>query len=113
MHSPEELKLVATATRRMGLLPEFQEEIIHRAIELNHVTVREIMTPRARMFLLGADLPIDLASARIIEEQHSRVPVFDPLPRPGAVAADGSHCGGGVLEGCVAVDAFSRDVAGA
>ncbi len=86
VHSPEELKLVATATRRMGLLPVFQEEIIHRAIELNHVTVREIMTPRARMFLLSADLPVEMASARIVEEQHSRIPVFDPLPRVGAAA---------------------------
>jgi len=34
VHSPEELKLIATATRRMGLLPSFQEEMIHRAIEL-------------------------------------------------------------------------------
>ena len=83
-HSPEELKLMATATRRMGLLPEFQEAIIHRAIELNHVTVREIMTPRARMFLLSADLPVHEASARIIEEQHSRVPVFDPRLRSGS-----------------------------
>ena len=48
MHSPEELKLIATATRRMGLLPAFQEEMIHRAIELNHVMVREIMTPRGQ-----------------------------------------------------------------
>lgn len=86
VHSPEELKLVATATRRMGLLPVFQEEIIHRAIELNHVTVREIMTPRARMFILSADLPIELASAKIVEEQHSRVPVFEPSPRVGAAA---------------------------
>jgi putative hemolysin len=78
VHSPEELKLIATATRRMGLLPVFQEEIIHRAIELNHVTVREIMTPRGKIFSLPADLPIEAASARIIDEQHSRVPVFDP-----------------------------------
>ncbi len=85
-HSPEELKLVATATRRMGLLPSFQEEIIHRAIELTHVTVREIMTPRARMVLLPADLSLERASARIVEEQHSRVPVFDPVSRPDAVA---------------------------
>ncbi len=55
VHSPEELKLIATATRRMGLLPAFQEEIIHRAIELNHVTVREIMTPRGKIFSLPAD----------------------------------------------------------
>src|SRR5260370_21814908 len=78
VHSPEELKLIATATRRMGLLPVFQEEIIHRAIELNHVTVREVMTPRGRIFSLPADLPIEQASARIVAEQHSRVPVYHP-----------------------------------
>jgi CBS domain containing-hemolysin-like protein len=78
VHSPEELKLVATATRRNGLLPAFQEQVIHRAIDLNHVTVREIMTPRGRIFSLPSDMPVDLASARVIEEQHSRVPVYDP-----------------------------------
>ncbi len=78
VHSPEELKLVASATSRSGLLPAFQEQIIHRAIDLNHVTTREIMTPRGRIFCLPADMPVDLASARIIEEQHSRVPVYDP-----------------------------------
>jgi len=77
VHSPEELKLIATATRRMGLLPRFQEEIIHRAIELNHVTVREVMTPRGKIFSLPADMPIERASARIVEEQHSRVPVYE------------------------------------
>jgi len=77
VHSPEELKLIATATRRMGLLPVFQEEIIHRSIELNHVTVREIMTPRGKIFSLPADLPIERASARIVEEQFSRVPVYE------------------------------------
>src|SRR6202051_2684358 len=39
VHSPEELKLIATATRRMGLLPVFQEEIIHRAIEIGRAHV--------------------------------------------------------------------------
>jgi putative hemolysin len=75
VHSPEELKLIATATRRIGLLPAFQEEIIHRAIELSHVTVREVMTPRGKIFSLPAGMSIEEASARIVEEQHSRVPV--------------------------------------
>jgi len=78
VHSPEELKLIATATRRMGLLPVFQEEIIHRAIELNYVVVREIMTPRGKIFSLPADMLVEQASARIVEEQHSRIPVYDP-----------------------------------
>ena len=77
-HSPEELKLLATATRRMGLLPSLQEEMIHRAIELNQVTASEIMTPRGKIFSLAADITLEGASARIVEEQHSRVPVFDP-----------------------------------
>jgi putative hemolysin len=77
-HSPEELKLMATATRRMGLLPPFQEEMIHRAIELNQVVASEIMTPRGKIFSLPANMPLEAASARIVEEQHSRVPVYDP-----------------------------------
>lgn len=82
VHSPEELKLIATATRRMGLLPSFQEEMIHRAIELSHVVVREIMTPRGKIFALPASMPLEQASARIVDEQHTRVPVFDPQQGP-------------------------------
>ena len=70
--------MLATATRRMGLLPPFQEEMIHRAIELNHVVVSEIMTPRGKIFSLPADMALEMASARIVEEQHSRIPVYDP-----------------------------------
>jgi putative hemolysin len=77
-HSPEELKLMATATRRMGLLPAFQEQIIHRALELSAVTTSEIMTPRGKIFSLPGDMMLEQASARIVEEQHSRVPVYDP-----------------------------------
>src|SRR6202051_1242645 len=88
VHSPEELKLIATATRRMGLLPEFQEEIIHRAIELNHVTVREIMTPRGKIFALPADMPIERASGRIVEEQHSRIPVYEVKGDAAGAVAD-------------------------
>ena len=51
VHSPEELKLIATASRRMGLLPAFQESLIHRAVELNNVPTREVMTPPAEDLL--------------------------------------------------------------
>jgi len=102
VHSPEELKLIATATRRMGLLPPFQEEIIHRAIELSHVTVREIMTPRGKIFSLPADMAVERASARIIDEQHSRVPVYDPAGSPHG----GSSAGTDHIIGIV----YSKDV---
>jgi putative hemolysin len=82
VHSPDELKLMATATRRQGLLPPYQESLIHRAVELNTIVAREIMTPRQRIFSLPANMSVEEASARIVEEQHSRVPIFDAAQGP-------------------------------
>ncbi len=77
VHSPEELKLIATAARRMGVLPRLQETLVHRALELDDVTVREIMTPRQKIFSLPANMPLEQASAKVIDHMHSRVPVYD------------------------------------
>ncbi|HZC42597.1 MAG TPA: hemolysin family protein [Acidobacteriaceae bacterium] len=82
VHSPEELKLITTATRRMGMLPEKQELIIHRVLDLDTITVREIMTPRQKIFSLPANLPIAEANARITQIQRSRIPVYDPARGP-------------------------------
>lgn len=82
VHSPEELKLIVTASRRFGLVQAFQEELIHRALELGDVTVREIMVPRPDIFSLPADMRLDEALTRVVEEQHSRIPVYDPLRGP-------------------------------
>jgi CBS domain containing-hemolysin-like protein len=81
-HSPEELKLIATAARRTGVLPRFQETLVHRALELNDVAVREIMTPRQKILSLPADMPVEEASARVIDLAHSRVPVYDEALGP-------------------------------
>ena len=82
VHSPEELKLIATAARRMGLLPHFQETLIHRTLELEDVTVREIMTPRQQIFSLPSKMLVEDASARVIDHMHSRVPVYDEARGP-------------------------------
>lgn len=82
VHSPEELKLLATAARRTGLLPRFQESLIHRALELNDVPVREIMTPRQKIFSLPSNMLIEQASARVVEALHSRIPVYDEARGP-------------------------------
>ncbi len=82
VHSPEELKLIATAARRMGVLPRFQETLVHRALELNAVPVREIMTPRQRILSLPSNMAIEEASAKVIDLQHSRVPVYDETRGP-------------------------------
>jgi putative hemolysin len=82
VHSPEELKMLATAARRMGVLFPFQESLVHRALELDDVPVREIMTPRQRIVSLPSNMRIEDASAKVIEMLHSRVPVYDETRGP-------------------------------
>ncbi|HTT20725.1 MAG TPA: hemolysin family protein [Candidatus Sulfotelmatobacter sp.] len=82
VHSPDELKLIVTASRQFGQIPEFQEEMIHSAIELDSITVREVMVARPDIFSLPSDLQLDEALARVIEHQHSRIPIYDPQRGP-------------------------------
>ena len=82
VHSPEELKLIATAARRMGMLPPYQETLIHRTLEIGDVPIREIMTPRQQIFSLPSNMPIEEASAQVIEHMHSRVPVYNETRGP-------------------------------
>ncbi len=82
VHSPEELKLMVTASRRLGMLPEIQEDMVHRALELGNITVREIMVPRPQIFSLSAEMPVEEAVPRVVEQQYSRIPVFDPQQGP-------------------------------
>src|SRR5215813_13306913 len=82
VHSPDELKLIVTASRQFGQIPEFQEEMIHSAIELDSITVKEVMVARPDIFSLPSDLQLDDALARVVEGQHSRIPVYDPQRGP-------------------------------
>ncbi len=82
VHSAEELKLIATAARRLGLLPQFQEMLIHRAVELDDVPVREIMTPRQKIFSLPSNMLLEDACARVMARHYSRIPVYDETRGP-------------------------------
>jgi CBS domain containing-hemolysin-like protein len=82
VHSPEELKLMVTASRKFGLVPALQEEMINRAIDLENISVREIMVPRPDIFSLPGTMTLDEAVQRVVDEQHSRIPVYDAEKGP-------------------------------
>src|SRR5437899_4748642 len=82
VHSPDELKLIVTASRQFGQIPHVQEEMIHNALELDNITVREVMVPRPDIFALPGDLTLEEALGRIVEEQHSRIPIYAPQRGP-------------------------------
>src|SRR5260370_15779909 len=82
VHSPDELKLIVTAARHSGQLSSAQEEMLLNALELDNIAARQVMVPRTKIFSLPADLNLDEALSRVVEDQHSRIPVYDPQRGP-------------------------------
>ena len=82
VHSSDELKLIVTASRKFGQIPPFQEEMINRDLDLDNINVRQVMIPRPDIFSLPGDLSLDEALSRAVEEQHSRIPIYDPQSGP-------------------------------
>jgi CBS domain containing-hemolysin-like protein len=80
VHTAEELKLIVSTSRGLGYLPEDQEDIIHRVLDLEAVSVREIMVPRHDMVSISIDATLDQVLRTMILEQHSRLPVYEGTP---------------------------------
>jgi putative hemolysin len=79
-HSAEELKLIVTSSRGLGYLPEAQEDMIHRVLDLGEVAVREIMVARNDIVSVSAHASLDEVLTTMIREQHSRLPVYEGAP---------------------------------
>jgi len=80
-HSAEELKLIVSSSRGLGYLPEAQEDMIHRVLDLDSIAVREIMVPRRDMVSIDANATLDEVLHTMIQEKHSRLPVYDGAPQ--------------------------------
>jgi putative hemolysin len=79
-HSSEELKLIVSSSRGLGFLPEEEEEIIHRVLDLGGIAVREVMVPRNHMVAIAAEATLDQVLETMIQGRHSRLPVYDGAP---------------------------------
>jgi len=79
-HSAEELKLIVSSSRFSGVLPEVQEDMIHRVLDLEETSVREIMRPRHEIVSIPVTATLDEVLAAMVESQHSRLPVWEGQP---------------------------------
>ena len=79
-HSAEELKLVVSSSRFAGNLPKLQEDMIHRVLDLDDLSVREVMTPRRDIVSVSMKATLDEVLGTMVESQHSRLPVWDEKP---------------------------------
>lgn len=79
-HSSEELKLIVSSSRFAGNLPKLQEDIIHRVLDMDDFSVREVMTPRREIVSVSAGSSLDAVLKAMVESQHSRLPVWEDKP---------------------------------
>jgi len=79
-HSAEELKLIVSSSRFSGVLPRAQEDMIHRVLDLEETSVREIMRPRHEIVSIPATATLDQVLSTMVDSQHSRLPVWEGQP---------------------------------
>jgi putative hemolysin len=75
--SAEELRLIIEQGGEQGILEAEEEQMIHAVIELGDRRVHEVMVPRIAMISLAASATSDAAIDTVIEEGHSRIPVYE------------------------------------
>jgi len=80
VHTAEELKMIVSSSRNVGYLNEAVEDMMHNVLDLETISVREIMVPRREMVCISSDATLDDVLHTMIEQQHSRLPVYDGVP---------------------------------
>ena len=75
--SAEELRLIIEQGGEQGILEAEEEQMIHAVIELGDQHVHEVMVPRIAMISLAAGASMEEAIDTVIEEGHSRIPVYE------------------------------------
>ncbi|MEO8437392.1 MAG: hemolysin family protein, partial [Chloroflexota bacterium] len=75
--STEELKILVERGGEQGILEAEEEQMIHAVIELGDQRIHEVMVPRIAMVTLPATASLEEAIDKVIEEGHSRIPVYE------------------------------------
>ncbi len=77
IHSSEELRILVEQTGGAGEVTEMERDILINALELNDLTVRDIMTPRNEVIMLDAQKSFDENLALAVESKHTRFPYVE------------------------------------
>ena len=72
----EELKVMMEMGREAGVLAEQEVRMLHRILEFSDSTVRDALVPREEIAAVALDAKAADALDVLIEEGHSRIPVY-------------------------------------
>ncbi|MBI4515130.1 MAG: HlyC/CorC family transporter [Deltaproteobacteria bacterium] len=74
--SEDEVKHLVHEGTEAGIFDEAERKLIHSIFEFTDTSVREVMTPRAEMHAVNADVPLAALAKDLIQTGFSRVPVY-------------------------------------
>lgn len=72
-----ELEVLAEIGRREGTLDEEETRVVTRVMNLDKVTVAEVMTPRTDIIAVPVDARLEDAKDIMLDEGHLRLPVYE------------------------------------
>jgi putative hemolysin len=75
--SKEEIRMMINAGEEHGVINEIEKEMIDGIFEFDNTLAKEIMTPGVNVFMLDISTPPSTILVKFLEEQYSRVPVYE------------------------------------
>jgi len=78
--SDDEYRELLDLAHQQGALGQTEKEIILQIVSLDQRTVKDVMTPRARMACISDDLSVEDMIAAARRFKHRRLPMYDESP---------------------------------
>ncbi len=76
VHSPDELKMLATASAESGIVKGSEEEMIHAVFDFGDTLVRHVMVPRTEMIAIPAESTAE-EMIQVVINPFTKFPVYE------------------------------------
>jgi CBS domain containing-hemolysin-like protein len=77
LHSVEELKIIAAASERGGLIEPEEKDMLHAVFDLRDTPARQVMVPRTAMITFAADDRLDDVIEVAAQHRLTKFPVYE------------------------------------
>jgi CBS domain containing-hemolysin-like protein len=77
VHSPDEIKMLTTASAESGIVKDSEEEMIHAVFDFGGTLVRHVMVPRTEMIAIPADATIKEMMQVVVNNPFTKFPIYE------------------------------------
>ena len=77
LESDEDIKHALLETQRAGHINETETELLHRALDIDEISVKEIMIPLSEVITIKKSIKLDTLKKVVVENGYTRYPVVN------------------------------------